>query len=561
MKKLIDVARGIIAADLVLKNANIVNVYSGTIEQGDIAISDGKIAGIGNYSGIEEVDLDGKFVTPGFIDSHIHIESSMLTPLKFAEAAAGTGVTTVIADPHEIANVLGIDGIKFMIKNGKSSKSMDFKFMMPSCVPATPFETSGAVLSSEEIRAMIEKDCIQGLGEMMNYPGVLYGDDEVLSKIIAATEARKVTDGHAPDISGNDLNAYTVCGIKTEHEATKLSDAEEKLRRGMYVIIREGTATKNLKALIDLARGDGYRRLLFCSDDLHPHDLLERGSINYLIKTAIESGIDPVRAVAIASLNSAECYGLSDRGAVSPGKTADLVILDSLKHFNVLSVLKNGSFIYRDGKSLVREEAAEQYEVNSFNCKALSINDIKLNLDGEKYNVIGIMPHNVVTEKLILDKSELSDTLKIVVAERHKNTGNVGVGLIKGYGLKGGAVASSIAHDSHNIIAVGDNDNDIVNAVNEVIKIKGGIVISSEGKIKGSLSLPIAGLITDKSAEYVNNIYEGLAEIAKKMGVFEGVHPFMTLSFMALAVIPELKITDKGLFDVTKFDFTDIKAQ
>lgn len=561
MKKFTEAARGLTKADLVFKQANIVNVFTGTVEKGDLAVTDGIILGIGKYEGAEEIDAEEKYVIPSLIDSHIHIESSMLIPSKFAEAVIPWGVTTVISDPHEIANVMGTDGIYFMINSSKDTP-VDFIFMLPSCVPATSFETSGAVINSKDIAELIKKDNFLGLGEMMNYPGVLYNDNEVAAKLNSARGECKIIDGHSPRLSGNDLNAYILSGIKTDHEAADIDEAEEKVRRGMYILIREGTAAKNLKDLIGLAQGDAYRRLLFCSDDLHPYDLLTRGSINYLVKSAIEYGIDPVRAVAIATINAAECYRLKNKGAIAPGMLADLAIVDNLKDFNILSVYKGGKLVAANGKAVYKSKEEKMEYPNTFNCDKIKKSDLKLEIKGKKVNVIGLIPDNILTERLFLDKGELDESIaKICVVERHKNTGNIGLALVKGYGIKGGAVATSIAHDCHNIIAIGDNDEDIVKAVNEIIHIKGGIAISSGRKVIGSLSLPIAGLMTDKSASYVNNKYEELVGRAREMGVGAGVHPFMTLSFLALPVIPHLKLTDMGLFDADKFRFIGIDEE
>jgi adenine deaminase len=478
----------------------------------------------------------------------------MLTPSEFAWALAPTGVTTVIADPHEIANVLGVDGINYMIEDSAGAP-VDIKYMLPSCVPATFYETSGAVIDSKITQREILRADILGLGEMMNFPGVLFTDPEVTAKIAAAKSAGKIIDGHAPALTGKELNAYVLAGIGTEHEAFTLKEAEEKLALGMYILIREGSAAKNLNELIPLAKGEGYRRLMFCSDDLHPFDLINRGSINYPVKLAISRGIDPVRAITIATLNAAECYSLKDRGAIAPGKIADMIIFDNFEDMNISTVIKSGKVTVSQGKTLYDAPAKKAYNISGFNLKKITADDIKLNFKRDKINVIGIIPDSIVTDNLLIDKSDIGDTSKIAVIERHRNTGNIGVGLVKGYNISGGAVATSIAHDSHNIIAIGDNDTDIVNAVNKLIDIKGGIVISAGGKIIKCLSLPVAGLMSDKRIEDVNNNYEELTIIARKMGVPEGVHPFMTLSFLALPVIPHLKITDKGLFDADRFEF------
>ena len=558
MKKLIDIARGIIKADLVLKNAQIVNVYTGTIEFNDIAINDGIIAGIGNYDGENNIDLDGKIVLPGLIDSHIHIESSMLIPSKFSDAVLPYGITTVIADPHEIANVSGVSGIKFMIEDSRNSP-LDALFMLPSCVPATSFETSGAVIDSTISKKLISDNDILGLGEMMNYPGVIYKDEEVLSKINAAHMEGKIIDGHAPMLKGKDLNAYVAAGIKTDHEASTYEEAEEKIKRGMYILVREGTAAKNLKELIGLARTDAYRRLLLCSDDCHPYDLLNYGTINNSIKLAIAYGVSPIRAIQMSTINASECYHLVDRGAIAPGLIADIVVVNNLEELNVLEVYKRGKLVARSGK-IIKASDSQSVNFKCFNCFPIKSEQIKLSINSNKVNVIGLIENSILTNHLVLKASSIGKgVLKICVVERHKDTGNISVGLVKGYNIRNGAVATSIAHDSHNIIAIGDNDIDIINAVNEIIRVGGGITVSSNNVILGTLELPISGLMTNKSVIEVNEIYEKLVKIVREMGVAEGIHPFMTLSFLALPVIPHLKITDKGLFDVDKFEFTTVE--
>ena len=558
MKKLIDVARGTIRADLVLKNAQVVDVFTGSIVSGDIAIVDGIIAGVGEYQGVNEIDVTGKFVIPGLIDSHIHIESSMVGVGSFANAVIACGVTTVISDPHEITNVMGVEGIKYMISSSKGAP-VDIKIMLPSCVPATPFETAGAELDSNAIQSLIKEDYILGLGEMMNYPGVIYQDNEVLSKLTFARDSGKIIDGHAPGLSGNDLNSYIVSGIKTDHETSTIDEASEKISKGMYILVRQGTAAKNLQDLIPLAKVDSYRRLLFCSDDCHPYDLINYGTINNCIKLAIEEGVAPIRAITIATLNAAECYGLNDRGAIAPGYIADIVIVDNLNDFNVLTVLKNGKVVVENRKTIAPYQTKSTDNAKPLNAKVITASDIELDIKGDNVNVIGLIPNSILTDKLVINKYDLEDDiLKLVVVERHKNTGNIGIGLVRGYGISGGAVATSIAHDSHNIIAIGDNDEDIVNAVNKIINVGGGITISSNNEIKGTLALNIGGLMTDKSVDVVNNIYEELVNTARDMGVNAGVHPFMTLSFLALPVIPHLKLTDKGLFNVDEFKFISI---
>lgn len=556
MNKIVDMARGHNPADFVLKNAKIINVFTGEYQDADIAILKDRIIGVGKYSGKEEIDLKGKYVTAGLIDSHLHIESSMMTPKKFAEAIIRYGITTVIADPHEIANVAGAEGIKYMISDSHNS-IVDYKFMLPSCVPSTAFETSGAILDANIIKSMIQDDNILGLGEMMNYVGVINGDKDVLAKIKATKDINKIIDGHAPELSGNDLNAYINAGISTEHEASTLEEAFEKVSKGMYILIREGTAAKNLNALIPLAKTYAYRRLLFCSDDCHPYDLLNTGTINNCIKQAISNGIDPIKAISMATLNAKECYNLRDIGAIAPNYIADIVVLDDLENFIVDKVIKKGKLVVDNGKYLKESKKSAKYRLNSFNVDKITEQDISIEIKGDKVRAIGLIPNSILTDNILADKSD-NDLLKSVVVERHRNTGNIGKTFVKGYGIINGAVATSIAHDSHNIIAIGDNDKDIVIAVNEIIRAKGGICVVNNGEVWDTLELDIAGLMTDKSVSEVNEKYEKLVEKAREMGVKEGIHPFMTLSFIALPVIPHLKITDKGLFDVDKFSFVSI---
>lgn len=555
---LIDIARGAVKAPLVLKNARIPNLFTGEIERGDIAVFDGVIAGIGKYSGEKEIDLAGAYALPGFIDSHIHIESSMVTPRRFAAEIVRRGITTVIADPHEIANVSGPKGVEYMVRDSLGAP-VDCLFMLPSCVPATSFETSGAIIDSELIKEYINNSDILGLGEMMNYPGLLFKDSEVLNKIKYVNESGKPIDGHAPGLKGLDLNAYAALGIKTEHEASMLLEAKEKIARGMYILVREGTAAKNLEVLIPLANTPAYKRMLFCSDDLHPFDMLYRGSIDYCVRKAVEFGIDPLRAITIATLNAAECYGLHDRGAIAPGRIADIVVCKDLKTLEIQEVIKGGKLLTE-----VIDESKEDYKTifsDGFNCKKIDISDIALKINPEdKALVIGLIPNSIITEKIEasgITFDEKSPYRKICVVERHKGTGNIAIGIVKGYDIRGGAVATSIAHDSHNIIAVGDSDSDIATAVNAVIDMHGGVALVKGGRVISELPLEIGGLMTDKSVSEVNNKYEELVRLSREMGVKVGVHPVMSLSFLALPVIPSLKITDKGLFDVDKFGFTD----
>lgn len=555
MENFIDIARGLKEADLVLKNLNIVNVYSGEIEVGDIAIHQGKIVGVGTYKGVKEIDCFGKFAMPGLIDSHIHIESSMLNPFNFSKEILKNGVTSIIADPHEIANVCGEEGINYMIDMADKTK-LNAKFVLPSCVPATSFETAGAVIDSKMTYKLLQREDIIGLGEFMNYPGILFKDAEVLAKIKSAIKANKIIDGHAPCLSSNDLNAYKFCSISTEHEATSEAEALEKIRKGFYIIVREGTGAKNLKDLINLAKTDAYRRMLFCMDDCHPYELLHRGTINYCIKEAIKCGVDPVRAITMATLNASECYKLYDKGAIAPNKDADILIVDNLKDFNIESVFVKGEKVV-EGRKYLFEDLSFDIVINNFNAHKIEYKDLKCECQGTQ-RVIGLIKDNLLTDNLEVDCNDFDNSInKICVIDRYTGKNNIGIGFVKGYGEIDGAVATSIAHDSHNIIVIGSNDKDMTVAVNEIISNKGGLTVTQHGEVLESLPLPIAGLMTNENAYDVNDKYEHLLELAYGIGVSHDVQPFMTLSFLALPVIPSLKITDKGLFDVDKFEFVE----
>lgn len=564
LKKNIQIAKGKEKADLVFKNANIINVFTNEIIKGDVAINRGQIVGIGGYDGKEEVDLNGKYLSPSFIDGHVHIESSMVTPGEFAKAIVPRGTTTIIADPHEIANVKGLEGIRYILDESKDIP-LDVYVMLPSCVPATPFENGGAVLGAEDLKEFIDDSRVLGLGEMMNYPGVISGDKNVLEKIIMAED--KIVDGHGPVIKGKDLNAYVVAGVATEHECSTVDEMMERLRLGMYIHIREGSAARNLKDLIKAVDKDNLRRCIFCTDDKHPSDLLEDGSIDYNIRLAIRMGLDPIDCIKMGSLNAAECYGLKGKGAIAPGYLADLLVIDNLEDFNILQVYKEGKLVGENLKPLFNVENIYNENVkDTVKIKDISEEDLEIHLKGEKVNVIKLLPHNLVTEKverevLVEDgkfKSGL-DILKVAVVERHNRTGNIGLALVEGFGLKNGAIASTVAHDSHNIIVIGDNDRDMILAIKELERVGGGITIVSEERIIDTLSLTIGGLMSDEPLEKVNKKLNNMLEIAyEKLKVNKDIEPFMTLSFIALPVIPEIKVTDIGLFDVGEFKFIDL---
>lgn len=552
-------------AEIVLKNGNIINVFTGEIIKADIAIDSGIIIGIGNYAGEKEIDLEDKYISPGFIDSHVHIESSMSSPSEFAKIIVPKGVTTIIADPHEIANVKGIQGIEYIINDSKSLP-LDVYIMLPSCVPAADFENSGAILEAEDLKLLKDNESILGLGEMMNYPGVINGDDKVIDKLILFKD--KIIDGHGPMISGKDLNAYVMGGIKTEHECSTIDEVNDRLRLGMHILIRQGSAAKDLKNIIPAVNKDNLRRFMFCTDDKHPEDLIKEGTIDFNIKLAIKSGIEAVDAIKMATINSAECYGLKDIGAIAPGYKADLVVIDNLDDFNILKVFKDGKLVGQDNKALFEtKEYIARNLMNSVNIKRVKKQDIQIKMETNKANVISVRENSLITEKAVREVS-LSDgcfqycdedILKLVIVERHKATGNIGVGLIENIRLKNGAIGSTIGHDSHNIIVVGDNDEDILAAIDQLEKIGGGITIVSNGQVVKSLELEIGGLMTSKPIEETNNRLKEMIRISYEiLNVNKNIDPFMTLSFMGLPVIPKLKLTDMGLFDVEKFDFIEV---
>ena len=558
LKSNIDVAMANLVAELVLKNAFIINVFTQSIEKNDIAINGNIIVGIGKYDGMEELDCTGLFVAPGFIDAHVHIESSMVTPDAFSNIVIGKGVTTVIADPHEIVNVLGTEGLDFMLKNSLSSAN-DIFFMLPSCVPATKFEDNGATLNAKELSIFINNERVLGLGEVMDVPSVLKADKDMLQKLNISKN--KNIDGHCPGLSGKKLNAYICAGISTDHECSTYEEALKKVQRGMYVILREGSATKNLRDLLPAVNKDNYQRFLFCTDDKHINDLIKEGTIDNCIRIAITEGVEPIMAFTIASLNAATCYGLKRRGAIAPGYIADLVIFEDLNKVKIKDVIKNGK-IYIN-KTVINKVISRL----SVNCSYVSENDFNVEYRTEFINIIKTIPYSVETlkekRKVLKEgshvvKVEGENILKIAVLERHKNTGKRGIGYIEGLGLKNCSIAQTIAHDSHNIIVVGDNDKDMSIAVNTIIDIGGGIVIVSNGKVINYLSLPIAGLMTDEDPSTVREKVENLNSIARSYGVKKEFDPFLTLAFMALPVIPELKITARGIFDYGKFNFIDL---
>ncbi len=549
----IDVAAGRAPADLVLKNATYVNVFSNELCHGDIAVAEGLIVGMGEYHGKVEVDVSDKLVLPGFIDAHIHLESSLVSPTEFAKAVLPHGTTTVITDPHEIANVMGTDGIEYMLQ-ATEDLPVDVRFMLPSCVPATPLDESGANLDYRAIDSFYDHPRVQGLAEMMNYVGVVNGDGQVVEKIVASQAHHKKIDGHAPGLSGKDLNAYIAAGVYSDHECSDMEDAMNKLRLGQYIMIREGTAARNLEALMPLLTSQYVDRCMFCTDDKHPNDLLEKGHIDYIVKKAISLGADPIVAVKAACHNAARYFLLNNRGAIAPGYLGDFVIIDDFQHFEIEMVYKRGVLMY-DGQ--LRDFPAPEIDPylvkrahDTFHVAHLTAEDFS---DGRPHAVIGMIPGEIVTQDAgYADHADPEqDILKIAVIERHKNTHHIGLGYIKGYGLKRGAVATSISHDSHNIIVVGATDEDMAAAANRIVENRGGITVMENGQVLGEVTLSIAGIMSDDSLVMVNSALEDAKDEAFGLGVSRGIDPFMTLSFMALPVIPSLRITTRGVFDVS----------
>lgn len=567
IKQLIDVATARGEPDLVIKSAQIVDVFSGKILEGDVAIIDGRIAGIGSYSGKKTFDAKGAFLLPGFIDGHVHIESSYTDPPSFARLLLPCGTTTVIADPHEICNVSGLDGFDYMVESSLSLPLSIF-FMLPSCVPSSPFENSGAVLLADSLAKRMDLPQVLGLGEMMDMEGTIGADPAVVDKLALAKKWRKLIDGHAPGVHGHNLNAYAAAGIHTDHECTTPSELQERIERGMYVLLREGSATRDLLNLLPGVTPANAHMCLFCTDDRQPQSILEEGHIDNHLRLAVDFGLDPIIAIRMATLHAANCYGLHDRGAIAPGRRADLVLVNNLKEFAVQNVFVAGQ-LYKEEQSFkptpIPSKVATKIVLDDFHRDRF-----KLRLTSPQVRVIEIIAGAVVTnmakKEVLLDNKGYyrhdpsQDILKLAVVERHKGTGNVALALITGYGLKHGAVATTIAHDAHNIIVAGDNDADMATAVESLVTLGGGIVMVRDGELLDSLALPIAGLMTNKGGLYVNEKLKNMHQIAlEELGIPENIDPFMTLSFMALPVIPHLKVTDMGLFDVDSFSFVSLE--
>jgi len=565
LAKIIQASRGEERADLLLKNGKIINVFSGEIYTTDVAIYQETIVGLGEgYNAVKEIDISNCYLSPGFIDGHIHLESSMVKVSEFARTVVPMGTTSVIIDPHEIANVLGLEGIRYMMESSKYNP-LNIFMMLPSCVPASSLGTSGANLNVNDLFPLLDEKWVLGLGEMMNFPGVLNQIPEVLDKIVVCS--KKCIDGHAPNLSGKDLCAYISAQIRSDHECTTVEEAKEKLRLGMYIMLREGSVTRNLIDLLPLINADNSRRCFFCCDDRHPKDLIEEGHVNYIIKTAIKNGIDPVTAIRMATLNTTEYFRLKNLGAIAPGYIADLVVFDNFKDFNILKVFNNGKIVAENGELL--ELSPKPLEVairGSINIKWLYPEDFKIPVKGDKCRVIKITPGQIITEEIIVvpkteDGFVVADTkrdiLKIAVIERHHASKKVSIGLVKGIGLNKGAIGSSVAHDSHNIIIVGTNDKDMLNVGAAISKMGGGLAISVDEKIIDFLPLPIAGLMSDRPLLDVKKNLDSIYKTAKDLGVTVD-NPFMSIAFLSLEVAPNIKITNKGLIDVNNSKIVDL---
>ncbi len=562
--RIIKVARGEEEADLLFKNARLINVLSGEVHEADVAVADTRVVGLGDYRAKEVLDLQGAYLGPGLIDGHVHIESSMLRIPEFARVVVPHGTTTVIADPHEIANVLGLDGIKYMMESSKGNP-LGVYFMLSSCVPASPLETAGSRLMSYDLSPLLGEEWVVGIAEVMNYPGVLLRNEDMLEKIRIGSHKR--VDGHAPHLSGRDLNAYIAAGIMSDHESSSFEEAREKLQRGMYIMIREGSVAKNMEALLPLVTPENARRCMFVSDDDDPADLLDHGHMDRIVRKAIGLGLNPVLAIQMATINTAEYFALRDLGAIAPGYRADMVIFDDFESFEITKVFRGGRLVAQNGRMLPMDIKRPEVPLRgTVNVAWIELEHFRIKAKGRQAKIIGLTPNQLVTKQLVEEVKTVNglavadverDILKLAVIERHLASGNTGLGFVKGFGLKRGALASSVAHDSHNLIVVGTNDLDMMTAAVEIVKMQGGLVAAAEGKVLATLRLPIAGLMSDKSAEEVRAGMNNLEEIAQDLGCTVST-PFMAMSFLALPVIPSLKLTDKGLVDVKKFEFVPL---
>jgi adenine deaminase len=567
-QEMIQVSRGLVKAEFVLKNATIVNVLSGELEEADIAIHQGIIVGIGQYKGEVEHDLEKRYVAPGFIDGHVHIESSMSTPLEFAKMVLPKGTTTVIADPHEIANVCGKNGISFMLDSSERIP-LNVYMMIPSCVPATKFENSGAVITANDIKSFKNHPRVLGLGEVMDYPSVIEGNANILEKI--DTMKNRIIDGHAPDISGKDLNAYMQAGVMTDHECTLVESLTERVRRGMYVHLREGSATRNVKTLLKGVTKNNIHRLLFCTDDKHPEDVFIEGHINYNVNLAIAHGIEPIDAIRMATINAANCYGLNHLGAIAIHRSADLIVFEDMKKIEPIEVYKGGVLVAKNNHPLFEGDTVIPKTVKHTVHVDVSQIDLSLKIKSNPVHVIGLIKDNITTTKLIrhvkLEDNqfvydEAIDVLKLAVIERHHMTKNIGLGLVEGFGIQNGAIAMTIAHDSHNLVCIGTDDQQMKMAIEKIVDLEGGIVIVNNHKIVEFLKLEIAGLMTSSPVKEVQETLKRMKKSVVQMGLSNDISdPFISLSFLALPVIPILKLTDQGLFDVEAFQMIPIEVK
>ena len=564
LKRIIDVATARQKADLVLKGGRVLNVFTERLEDRDVAVCGSYIAGIGRYEGEREIDVSGKIIVPGFMDAHMHLESTLLTPAEFERGSLPCGTTAVMADPHEIANVAGTDGIDYIMKLCEGLR-MRIRFNMPSCVPAAELEESGETLEADDLRPYYDNENVTGLAEVMNSFGVTEGDGDLLQKITDAKNAGKIIDGHAPFLGGKDLNGYVAAGVQSDHECTNPQEAFEKMDRGQWIMIREGTAAKNLKALLPLCRPPYCYRAMFCTDDRHPEDILNEGHMDAIIRKAVAMGVDPIQAVKMCTLNTAAYFKLDGYGAVAPGYKADIAVLSDLESFNVEQVYIDGELAAKDGKvtdDKPREIPESERILNSFHMQPVSPEILRLPEIKERQRIIRLKKHELLTDELIIQPSEDGranngidlerDILKAAVFERHHDTGHIGVGFINGYGIKRGAIATSVAHDSHNLIAVGTNDRDIAAAAEAVRQMNGGLVAVEDGEVIEALPLPIAGLMSTLPIEEVANKMRSLKEAAKRLGASDDIDAFMTLAFVSLPVIPAIRLNGKGLIDVTK---------
>ena len=564
IKDTIEISGGAKRVDLLLRNARVINTFSGDIHRTHVAIHRGRVVGFGDYKAAKTMDLKGAYVCPGFIDGHVHIESSMVKIPEFARVVLPHGTTSAVIDPHEIANVLGLDGIKYMLASSEDSP-LSVYVMLPSCVPATHLETAGAELTAHDLGLLLNDERVLGIGEMMDYPGVINRNEEVMQKIAIA--GNKVIDGHAPMLKGKQLYSYVSAGIRSDHECTDVAEAREKLRAGMYIMIREGTAAKNLRNLLPLVNSENSRKFIFVTDDRHLEDVFRQGHIDYLVRTAVQLGVDPIRAIQMATINTAEYFGIKNLGAIAPGYAADLVVFDDLKKMKISRVFKGGRLVAEAGE--IKPGVIKEYKGKTrgtINVRWIEHEDFAMKAQGKYARVINVVPDQIVTkasiEKVKEDGGYVSsdtdrDILKIAVIERHMASGRVALALVKGFGLKKGAIASSVSHDSHNIVVVGTHDGDMYTAAVQVVKMQGGIVAALNGQVLEALPLPVAGLMSDRSAEFVREKQARLNEIARMLGS-KLSDPFMAMSFLTLPPIPEIRITDRGLIDAVKFKVTPL---